>query len=69
MDPGKIDVGAIGFDQGPQKLNDGSGKTNYPGTIDRGFTVYNWTTPVSPIAAHNHLSFALQTKLVNIYCN
>jgi hypothetical protein len=21
-------------------LNDGSGKTNYPGTIDRGFTVY-----------------------------
>jgi hypothetical protein len=37
-----IDAGAIveiGFAQGPQKLNDASGKTNYPGTIDRGFTV------------------------------
>jgi hypothetical protein len=29
----------IGFTQGPQKL-DGSRKTNYPGTIDRGFTVF-----------------------------
>jgi hypothetical protein len=38
-----IDAGAIvekGFAQGPEKLNDGSGKTNYPGTIDRGFTVH-----------------------------
>jgi hypothetical protein len=38
-----IDAGAIveiGFAQGPQKLNDRSGKTNYLGTIDRGFTVY-----------------------------
>jgi hypothetical protein len=34
-----IDVGAtveIGFAQGPWKLNDRSGKTNYPGTIDSG---------------------------------
>jgi hypothetical protein len=29
----------IGFIQGPYKLNGGSGKKNYPGTIDRGFTV------------------------------
>jgi hypothetical protein len=39
-----IDAGPIveiGFAQGPKKLNDGSGKTNYPGTIDRGFTVYS----------------------------
>jgi hypothetical protein len=40
-----IDAGAIveiGFAQGPKKLNDRSRKTNYPGTIDRGFTVlYN----------------------------
>jgi hypothetical protein len=38
-----IDTGAmveIKFAQGPQKLNDGSRKTNYLGTIDRGFTVY-----------------------------
>jgi hypothetical protein len=38
-----IDAGAIveiGFARGPQKLNDGSGKMNYPGSIDRGFTVY-----------------------------
>jgi hypothetical protein len=37
-----MDVGAIveiGFAQGPQKSNDGSGKMNYLGTIDRGFTV------------------------------
>jgi hypothetical protein len=37
-----MDVGAIveiGFAQGPKKLNDGSGKTNYVGMIDRGFTV------------------------------
>jgi hypothetical protein len=33
-------IAEIGFAQGPQKLNDGSGKTNYPGTMDRGFTVY-----------------------------
>jgi hypothetical protein len=35
-------VGAIveiGFAQGPYKLNDGSGKMNYPGMINRGFTV------------------------------
>jgi hypothetical protein len=37
MDPGAIVE--IGFAQGPWKLNDGSGKTNYSGTIDRGFTV------------------------------
>jgi hypothetical protein len=37
MDPGAIVE--IGFAQGPYKLNDGSGKTNYPGTIDRSFTV------------------------------
>jgi hypothetical protein len=39
-----IDAGAIveiGFAQGPQKLNDGSGKTNYPGRIDKGFTVFD----------------------------
>jgi hypothetical protein len=30
----------IGFAQEPQKLNDGSGKTSYRGTIDRGFTVF-----------------------------
>jgi hypothetical protein len=38
-----MDAGAIveiGFAQGPLKLNDGSGKTNYPGTIDRRFTVH-----------------------------
>jgi hypothetical protein len=29
----------IGFTQGPYKLNDRFGKTNYPGTIDFGFTV------------------------------
>jgi hypothetical protein len=46
MNPGKpIDMGAIaeiGFAQGPQKLNDGSGKTNYPGMIDRG-SLYNYS--------------------------
>jgi hypothetical protein len=51
MDHGKkIDAGAlveIGFAQGPQKLNDGSGKTNYPGTIDRGFTVLFLTNSTS----------------------
>jgi hypothetical protein len=29
----------IGFDQGPEKLNDGSGKAIHPGAKDRGFTV------------------------------
>jgi hypothetical protein len=28
-----------GFVHGPQKLNDGSGKTIYPGKTDQGFTV------------------------------
>jgi hypothetical protein len=40
MDPGAIVE--TGFAQGPQKLNDGSGKMNYPGTIDRGFTVLEY---------------------------
>jgi hypothetical protein len=33
-------IDEIGFTQRPKKLNDGSGKTNYPGTIDIGFTVF-----------------------------
>jgi hypothetical protein len=37
---GFISIVEIGFSQGPQKLNDRSGKMNYPGTIDGGFTVH-----------------------------
>jgi hypothetical protein len=36
-----MDQGAIGLAQGPQKFNDGSRKTNYPGMIDRGFPVFS----------------------------
>jgi hypothetical protein len=30
----------MGLVQGPQKLNEGSGKTAHPGAIDRGFTLF-----------------------------
>jgi hypothetical protein len=50
-----IDAGAIveiGFAQEPQELNNGSGKTNYPGTIHRGFTVY---TPLLYVLYYWHI--------------
>jgi hypothetical protein len=55
-----IDVGAIveiGFAQGPWKLNDGSGKTNYMGTIDRGFTVYK--TIILPVVLYGCETWSL----------
>jgi hypothetical protein len=30
----------IGIVQGPQKLDEGSGKMIHPGTVDQGFTVF-----------------------------
>jgi hypothetical protein len=38
IDVGFISIVYMGFVQGPQKLNDGSRKVIYLGTIDQGFT-------------------------------
>jgi hypothetical protein len=53
-------------------LDDGSGKKNYPGTIDRGFTVFpdnftNTITPMKELGFYGCQSTTVASVLITIY--